>query len=122
MQVNRNVLAVFIIGILAVSCGSAPAVIDTPAEFSGVVLEILPNPIEGFKGWIIVESPTTKTMEIYKVTINDDTAIFKLDGDHHDFVDFEALELNQQLELWFTLLNLDSFPAEAVAEQVIILP
>lgn len=121
MQVNRNVLAVFFISILGVSCGSAPAVIDTPAEFSGTINNIQPNPIEGFKGWITVESPTPQEAGIYKVTINDDTNIFIIEDGRHNFVDFDALELNQQVELWFTLLNLEAIPIEAVAEQVVIL-
>ncbi len=123
MRNYRNILSVFMIcfSFFATSCGSAPAVIDTPAEFSGTISNIQPNPIEGFQGWITVESPTPQEAGIYKVTINDDTAIFILDEGKYDFVDFEALELNQQVDLWFSMLYLDAIPAEAVAEQVVIL-
>ncbi|MBW8012489.1 MAG: hypothetical protein FVQ83_14835 [Chloroflexi bacterium] len=124
MQKNRFTLFGVLIGfaLLGASCGSAPVVIETQAEFSGLIREIQPNPIEGFQGWITVESPSSEGAATYKVTINDETNIFKLNSGRHEFMNFGTLEVNQQVVLWFTLLNLDAIPVEAVAEQVVILP
>ena len=123
MRNYRNLSAIVMIcfGLFTASCGSAPAVIETQAEFSGSISNIQPNPIEGFKGWITVESPTPQEVGIYKVTINDETAIFILEDGKYDYVDFDTLELNQQVVLWFRMLNLEAIPIEAVAEQVVIL-
>ena len=112
------IIVSFIIWVLS------PDVIETPADISATITEIQPNSFEGFQGWITVEGVSIDrvNVETYKITINDETVLFELDGDNHRSIDFESFQIGQEVEFWFTGVFYESYPIEAIAEQVVRIP
>ncbi|MGD9117569.1 MAG: DUF3221 domain-containing protein [Dehalococcoidia bacterium] len=115
-------LAVMLFGLVVVSIGCASDVspIETEADFLGFITEINPDGGSEGLGQISVESHADKLVTKYVITINDETLIFQQDGDNLRETDFEALENQQWVKIWFTGPVMESFPMQATAEQVVI--
>lgn len=54
------------------------------------------------------------------VTVKDETLILQQDGEERSQAAFEALETNQQVQIWFTGPIMESFPMQGTAQQVVI--
>lgn len=107
--------------VVAADCASAPKALQTESDFTGWVIEIHPIGKGGTLGQILVESHADKLVDKYMVTITDETLIFKQDGENRRHVTFKALEATQQVQIWFSGPILESFPAQATAQQIVII-
>jgi len=107
--------------VVAADCASAPKALQTESDFTGWVIEIHQIEEKGIEGEILVESHADKLVDKYLVTITDETLIFKQDGENRRHVAFKALEATQQVQIWFSGPILESFPAQATAQQVVII-
>ena len=112
-----------IIGLMVVSvdCTSATKPIETEADFIGFITEIHPLQERGISGQISAESHADKIVTKYVVTIEDETLIFKQDGNNFYNVTFTALETEQWVQIWFSGPVMESWPMQATAEQVVII-
>lgn len=116
-------LAVMLFGLVVVSvgCDSDVQPIETEADFLGFITEINPDGGSEVLGQISVESHADKLVTKYVITINDETLIFRQDGDNLYKTNFEALENQQWVKIWFIGPVMESFPMQATAEQVVIM-
>jgi len=106
--------------VVAAGCASAPKALQTESDFTGFITEIHPIGKGGTLGQILVESHADKLVDKYMVTIKDETLILKQDGENRRQVTFGALETKQQVQIWFSGPILESFPAQATAQQIVI--
>jgi len=106
--------------VVAADCASAPKALQTESDFTGFITEIHPIGKGGTLGQILVESHADKLVDKYMVTIKDETLILKQDGENRRQVTFGALETKQQVQIWFSGPILESFPAQATAQQIVI--
>jgi len=107
--------------VVAADCASAPKALQTESDFTGFITEIHPIGKGGTLGQILVESHADKLVDKYMVTIKDETLILKQDGENRRQVTFGALETKQQVQIWFSGPILESFPAQATAQQIVII-
>ncbi|MFC1967639.1 DUF3221 domain-containing protein [Chloroflexota bacterium] len=105
---------------LLITVRLVPQPLQTEADFTGFITEIHPVGNEDVLGQILVESLTAKLGDKYMVTINDETLIFKQDGENRRQAAFEELETKQKVEVWFTGPIMESFPMQGTAQQVVI--
>lgn len=84
--------------------------LQTEADFTGFITDIHPVGKEDTLGQILVESHADKLVDKYMVAINEETLIFKQDGENRRKVAFAALETQQRVEVWFTGPIMESFP------------
>jgi hypothetical protein len=112
-----------LIALAVVSLDCAPAIhpIETEADFIGFITEIHPMQERGIPGRIAVESHADKIVTKYVVTIEDETLIFKQDGNNFYNVTFTALETKQWVQIWFSGPVMESWPMQATAQQVVII-
>ncbi len=108
------------LAILAGGCTRAPRLITSEPDFAGFITEIEPGANEGILGGILVESHADKVVDKYFVTIRGNTRIFEKQGEGHRPVSFHSLQVGDPVQLWFTGPILESFPAQATAQQVVI--
>jgi len=97
-----------------------PKPIRTEADFTGWVTEIHPIGNKGTLSQILVEDQSDKFVDKYMVTIEDETLIFKQDGEERLQVTFAAIERTQQVQIWFSGPIMESFPMQGIAQQVVI--
>ncbi|MDP3879430.1 MAG: DUF3221 domain-containing protein [Dehalococcoidales bacterium] len=116
-------LAGLLIGLMVVSvdCASVTKPIETEADFIGFITEIHPIKEGGISGQISVESHADKIVARYTVTIEDDTLIFRQDGDKLRNATFAALETRQWVQIWFSGPVMESWPMQGTAQQVVII-
>ncbi|MFC2011111.1 hypothetical protein ACFLUR_02335 [Chloroflexota bacterium] len=95
---------------LLIIINTAPKPIQTEADFTGFITEIHPLEKDDIFGQILVESHADKIADKYVVTVRDETLILQQDGNKMNQTDFEALETNQQVQIWFTGPIMESFP------------
>ncbi len=105
---------------LLITVSLAPKPLQTEADFTGWVTEIHPIGDKGTLGQILVESHADKIVDKYMVTVKDETLILQQDGEKRREVDFEALETQQQVQIWFSGPIMESFPMQGTAEKVMI--
>lgn len=112
-----------LIGLMVVAADytSAPKALKTEADFTGFITEIHPIGKGDTIGQILVESHADKLVDKYMVTIKDETLILQQDGENHRKVAFEALEITQRVQIWFSGPILESFPMQATAQQVVVI-
>ena len=96
-----------------VACARSPEPLKTESDFLGFITEIQP-------GQITVESHADKIVDRYIITINEDTAIFKKEGDKLHHVSNVALETKQWVQIWFFGPVMESWPKQAIAGQIVI--
>jgi len=92
----------------------------TEADFTGWVTEIHSIGNKGTLGQILVEAPADNFIDKYVVTIKDETLILQQDGEKRSQATFEALEITQQVQIWFSGPIMESFPGQGTAQQVVI--
>jgi hypothetical protein len=107
--------------VLSVDCTPATKPIETEADFIGFITEIHPGQEGDIPGRISVESHADKIVTKYTITIKDETLIFQQDGDNLRNVTFAALETKQWVEIWFSGPVMESWPMQAIAQQVVII-
>ncbi len=107
--------------VVAVDCASAPKALQTEADFTGFITEIHPVGKGGTLGQILVEAPADNFIDKYMVTIKDETLIFEQNGEERRQVAFEALKIEQRVQIWFSGPILESFPMQGTAQQVVII-
>ena len=105
---------------LSASCASAAKPIETNADFTGFITEIQPGQGSGTPGRISVESHADKIVTRYTITIEDETLIFRQDGDNLRNASFAALETKQWVRIWFSGPVMESWPMQATARQIVI--
>lgn len=113
-------IVLLLVTYVAVGCTSAPEALETEPDFTGFITEIHPIGEKGTLGQILVEAPADNFIDKYMVTIKDETQIFKQDGDELRQAAFEALETEQQVQIWFSGPIMESFPMQGTAQQVVI--
>ena len=106
---------------VTVDCSSTAKLLETEADFTGFITEVHPIGRGDTLGQILVESPADNFIDKYRVTIKDETQILKQDGDELRQVAFEALETEQQVQIWFSGPIMESFPMQGTAQQVVII-
>ncbi|MFL7795231.1 MAG: hypothetical protein AB8I69_24030 [Anaerolineae bacterium] len=109
-----------VLPVVSQGCVSTAKPLETEADSLGFITEIHPDRKGNVIGQIFVESHADKIVSRYNVTITDETLIFQQDGDNLRQVDFKMLENKQWVRIWFTGSVLETFPAQATAEQVVI--
>jgi hypothetical protein len=109
------------LALASVNCSATGTPITTEADFAGFTTDIQLSQSTGVAGLLSVESHADKIVTKYTVTIEDDTLIFRQDGNNLRKADFDAFETRQNVEIWFTGPVLESWPMQATAKQVIIL-
>jgi hypothetical protein len=107
--------------VVSIGCASDVQPIETEADFLGFITEINSDGEGGVLGQISVESHADKLVDKYVITIEDETLIFEHDGDNLRKTNFEALENQQWVKIWFDGPVMESFPMQATAEQVVII-
>ncbi len=105
---------------MAAGCTSAPEALETEPDFTGFITEIHLIGEKGTLGQVLVESHADKLVDKYVVTIEDVTLIFEQNGEERRQVAFEALETQQQVQIWFSGPIMESFPMQGTAQQVVI--
>jgi hypothetical protein len=106
-----GLLAVALLPVVA--CMSSPEPMRTEPDFLGFITEIQPDRI-------IVESHAYKIVDRYVVTINDETTIFKQEGENLRHVSAKAFENKQWVRIWFSGPVIESWPKQATARQIVI--
>ncbi|MFC1945823.1 DUF3221 domain-containing protein [Chloroflexota bacterium] len=114
-------ILLILVTFVAVGCTSAPEALETEPDFTGFITEIYPLQKKGMLGQFLVEAPAKNIIDKYMVTIKDNTWIFKQNGDERPQVAFEALEIGQQVQIWFSGAIMESFPMQGTAQQVVII-
>jgi len=105
---------------VAVDCSSTAKSLETEADFTGFITEVHPIGRGDTLGQILVEAPADNFIDKYMVTIKDETQIFEQNGEERRQAAFEALEIEQQVQIWFSGPIMESFPMQATAQQVVI--
>jgi hypothetical protein len=108
------------LALVAVGCTSSPEVLVDEPDFTGLITTVSPIGEGGALGQILVESLTNESADKYMVTIKDKTHIFEQYGDERYYIAFEALETEQQVQIWFSGPVMESFPMQGTAQQVVI--
>ena len=106
-----GLLAIALLPVAA--CTSSPEPLETEPDFLCFITEIQP-------GRITVESHADKIVDRYVVTINDETAIFKQEGENLRHVSASAFETKQWVRIWFSGPVIESWPKQATARQIVI--
>ena len=96
-----------------VGCMSSPEPLQTEPDFLGFITEIQ-------AGRITVESHAYKIVDRYVVTINNETGIFKREGENLRHVSAAAFETKQWVRIWFSGPVMESWPKQATARQIVI--
>jgi len=110
-----------VLALVSINCAPATKPIETEPNFIGFITEIHPSQERGISGQISVESHADKIVTKYIITIEDETLIFKQDGDNLRKAAFAALETKQWLQIWFSGPVLESWPMQGTAKQVVII-
>jgi hypothetical protein len=93
------------------------AVAGPAADFTGFITEIQAFSHGSALGLIMAESHADKIVDKYAITILGETEILELNGEP---AGFEALEVTQQVQVWFSGPVKESFPMQVDAGKVII--
>jgi hypothetical protein len=115
MTTRATLIALSIVAALLsiIGCTSTPEPLQTAPDFLGFITEIQ-------SGRITVESHADKIVDRYVVTINDETAIFKQEGENLRHVSAAAFETKQWVRIWFSGPVMESWPKQATARQIVI--
>jgi uncharacterized lipoprotein YajG len=114
------VIIVAITLLLIAGCATPAEPLTAEPDFTGFITQVDEINNKDIIGTIAVESHADKILEKYVVTIDKDTALFRLSGDDYQEIEFSDLEAQQWLEIWFTGPVLESWPMQATALQVVI--
>ena len=117
-----SLTAIIIVGIalLTVGCLSSAKPLTTEPDFYGYITGINAINNNDIIGSIAVESHADKIVEKYVITITEDTALFRQDGEDYREISFDDLEAKQWLQIWFDGPVMESWPMQARALQVVI--
>ncbi len=107
------------LALVAAGCAAPPAVLVSEPDFTGLITTVSLGG-DGTLGQILVESLASESADKYMVTIEDKTHIFEQYGDERYYIAFEALETEQQVQIWFAGPVIESFPMQGTAQQVVI--
>ena len=103
---------------LAVGCAQSRKALDTKADFTGHVTET-------GQSSILVEAKVVtedgEYIDKYWVSIKDETLILEQSGEELGKATFEALQVGQQVQVWFSGPVAESYPAQVTAGQIVIL-
>ena len=119
-------LLISLIGLafLGMGCAWAPRLASTKADITGRIVQIIQPWKQGTRGSILVDvevkRPEGTFTDKYVVTIKDDTAIFRREGDKQLKAAAEDLAVGQEVQVWFVGPVRESFPMQVDARQVVI--
>lgn len=72
------------------------------------------------KGQLLINSPGNTTSDKFVVRVTDKTSIRKYAGKAQQSANFSDLAAGQKVEVWFTGPVMESYPAQATAEKIVI--
>jgi hypothetical protein len=106
--------------IVTLGCTSSPNVPENKPDFTGLIIAVNPDRENDTLVQILVEPLNTESVNKYIVTIDEETEIFEQYGEDRYHIAFEALETEQQVEIWFSESVRESIPMQVTAQQVVI--
>jgi hypothetical protein len=108
--------------LLAIGCASTAEPLATEPDFNGFITDVNIIDNEDVIGWVAVESHADKLLEKYVITVTADTALFRQTGDDFQEISFGDLKAKQWLQIWFDGPVMESWPMQAKALQIVIIP
>ena len=123
----RLALAGLLIGLLWLTLGCASAVETSPKTTPAIRGSITSHNAAGGQGGlvgsILVEGNIENDTQFDKasIAITSETQIFEQVEQERHPATFEALQLGQRIEAWFTGPVAESYPVQAVASDIVIL-
>lgn len=105
----------------AVNCATNEKPLKTEGDFLGFITEIQPGGQNGLQGRILVESHASKIVTKYWVSVKDTTKLFWEIDEIYRSADFDSLEKQQWVKVWFDGPVMESFPMQVTAAQVVII-
>jgi hypothetical protein len=108
--------------LLAIGCVSPAGPLATEPDFNGFITDVNTIDNKDVIGSVAVESHADKLLEKYVITVTTDTALFQQVGDDFQAISFDDLEVKQWLQIWFDGPVMESWPMQAKALQIVIIP
>ena len=121
MQRSLIVLSIVLLpAVFLAGCGGGP--LTTPHDFIGFITDIEPVNTGDVIGRVLVESDADKIVSKYWITVTDNTLLYEEKGQGPVEVTFADLALRQWVRVWIDGPVAESFPMQAKAAQIIIVP
>lgn len=122
VRVLLGILAITIALVMMAGCASPGEPVTTDPDITGFITDVNIIGNDDVVGSIAVESHADKIVDKYVITVRDTTSLFRQNGDNYTKIDFDELQTRQTVRIWFDGPVMESFPMQATALQVGVIP
>jgi hypothetical protein len=122
VKILSGIITVTLVLLLAAGCSSPDEPVTTEPDFTGFITDITTIGNNDVVGSIAAESHADKIVDKYVITVRDSTSLFRQDGDKYTEISFDDLEKRQTVRVWFDGPVMESFPMQATALQIVVVP
>ncbi|MFC1946436.1 DUF3221 domain-containing protein [Chloroflexota bacterium] len=109
-----------ILVITVIGCRVDTEPLQNMPDFIGTISEVNPFNKQDAYGQILVEKKVDDYIDKYILTITKDSQLYEKIGDDLHSIDFDFLESQQQVQIWFSGPIMESFPMQGTAGQVVV--